>query len=113
MKIAFDTGHLTLIGGGLPVLLFLAAFAALLIIVTIVVALRQRGKKPVSGIDELIGMEGLARTDLAPMGTVFIRSELWRAQALGATIDKGNQVVVRRVQGLTLFVDKAQKEDER
>jgi membrane-bound serine protease (ClpP class) len=109
MRIFCAASHNAFLEGGLQIVFFIGGFVAIMIVVIIVVAVRQRGKRPISGVDEMIGMEGIVRTDLHPTGTIFIRSELWRANTGGETIEKGERVVVRKIEGLTLIVDKAVK----
>ena len=73
----------------------------LLVLRALVVARRQ----PVTtGIQALIGRSGLALTDLAPMGTVRLDSEVWSAIAEGEPIAAGQEVQVVRVEGVTLRV---------
>jgi len=52
----------------------------------------------------LVGEIGTARTQLSPEGKVFIHGELWDAVASG-TVDAGQAVVVRRIDGLRLEVE--------
>jgi membrane-bound serine protease (ClpP class) len=69
-------------------------------------AYRAQRRKPVTGIQGLIGERGTALTDLAPSGQVFLHGEYWTAQA-DAPITKGSAIVVDRVDGLSLKVKKA------
>ncbi len=71
-------------------------------------ALKERVKKPRSGQDALVGREGIAQTDIAPHGKVFIRGELWNASST-EKIRAGEKVIIEKTQALTLFVKKAQE----
>lgn len=63
---------------------------------------------PVSaGIEELVGQEGVAITDLTPRGQVRARGEDWSAESTGLPIPSGGRVRVARVQGLRLVVEPA------
>ena len=55
----------------------------------------------------LIGMKGVAEEQLAPSGYVRVRGELWKAEVIDPNlqIHKGEAVKVRRIRGLTLFVE--------
>lgn len=64
---------------------------------------RSMGRKQESGVWELVGMEGMARTDLDPSGTVFIRGEHWNARS-DQPIAADTPVVAERVEGLVLRV---------
>ena len=64
---------------------------------------------PVStGPAVLVGQTGVATSDLAPLGTAQVASELWTAEAAeGERIRRGDPVVVVEVRGLRLLVRKA------
>jgi len=64
----------------------------------------ESGRK--SGVDRLIGAEGIAADRLAPSGYVRVGNELWRAEVLEADepIPEGSRVRIRAVRGLTLLI---------
>jgi membrane-bound serine protease (ClpP class) len=68
------------------------------------IALKARRNKIVTGEQGLIGEIGAARTDLNPGGKVFVHGELWDAIS-SVPLKAGDSVVVRRVDGLQLWVD--------
>src|SRR6516165_1315462 len=72
------------------------------------IALRARRNKVVTGKQGMIGSLGEARTDIDPEGKVFVQGELWNAHA-PARVHMGEHVVVRKVEGLELEVEKAGK----
>ena len=72
------------------------------------IALRARHSKIVTGKQGLIGAVGEARTDIDPEGKVFIQGELWNAHA-PSRVGIGEQVVVRKVEGLELEVEKSKQ----
>ena len=65
------------------------------------IALKARRNKVVTGQQGMIGTVGEARTDIDPEGKVFVLGELWNAHA-PARVQMGEQVVVRKVDGLEL-----------
>ncbi len=69
------------------------------------IALRARRNKVVTGEQGLIGAVGEARTDIDPEGKVFVLGELWNAHAR-SPVGMGDHVVVRKVMGLELEVEK-------
>ena len=69
------------------------------------IALRARHSKVVTGLQGMIGAVGEARTDIDPEGKVFVQGELWNAHAR-SRVGIGEQVVVRKVEGLELEVEK-------
>ena len=69
------------------------------------IALKARRNKVVTGKQGMIGAIGEARTDIDPEGKVFVMGELWNAHA-PARVGIGDHVVVRKVEGLELEVEK-------
>ena len=69
------------------------------------IALRARRNKVVTGEQGLIGAIGEARTDIDPEGKVFVLGELWNAHAR-SRVGMGDPIVVRKVEGLELEVEK-------
>ncbi len=59
-----------------------------------------------SGVDRLIGAQGIVEERLAPSGYIRVRGELWRAEVLETDepIHQGSRVRVRAVRGLTLII---------
>lgn len=90
----------------------ITAFASGFFLFVVAKALQAQTRKPMTGNDALLGMEGSVRSALAPsrqveagltQGTVLISGELWRA--IGEEeIDRGEQVIVQGVDGFTLRV---------
>ncbi len=69
------------------------------------IALRARRAKVVTGEQGLVGAIGEARTDIDPEGKVFVLGELWNAHS-STRVKLGDHVVVRKVKGLELEVEK-------
>jgi membrane-bound serine protease (ClpP class) len=68
-------------------------------------------KKAITGEQGMINALGVAQTDLAPEGRIFIRGEVWEAQA-AQPIPTGTRVRVRGMQGLKLIVEPERKDRE-
>ena len=68
------------------------------------IALKARRNKVVTGTQGMIGEVGVARTTLDPTGKVFVHGEIWDAVS-STPIPAGEQVVIRRVDGLQLRVE--------
>ena len=69
------------------------------------IALKARRNKVVTGKQGMIGSVGEARTDIDPEGKVFVQGELWNAHA-PSRVEMGEQVVVKKIEGLELEVEK-------
>jgi membrane-bound serine protease (ClpP class) len=61
-------------------------------------------KKPISGLTDMIGMEGKVIHQLTPEGYVQIEGEIWEARAETGTIKAGTSVVVVSQYRLKLVV---------
>lgn len=70
-------------------------------------AVRSRHAPVVSGTAPFLGAYGVATSDLAPDGTVRVKSEDWTATASSPPIHKGERIKVVAVEGLRLRVIKA------
>ncbi len=111
--ISLVLGSLLLVGGDATM-----ARVSLSVIGTIVVttvaffvfvlgaAYRAQRRRPITGLEGLVGLKGTALTELAPSGRVFVRGEDWGAES-SEHIERGAAVVVDRVDGLRLKVHKA------
>ena len=106
-------GGLLLVDGPIPQLrvhlLTALAISLPLGVITVflmTIALRARHAKVVTGQQGLVGARGEARTDLDPEGKVWVLGELWNAHA-PSRVGIGEPIVVRKVEGLELEVEKA------
>ncbi|MFN2381026.1 MAG: nodulation protein NfeD [Guyparkeria sp.] len=63
-----------------------------------------RRKKPATGYEEMIGMQGVAKEDFESAGRVWVHSELWNARTR-TPVRSGQAVRVRAIDGLTLTVE--------
>jgi membrane-bound serine protease (ClpP class) len=68
------------------------------------IAIKARQNKIATGEQGLIGEVGVVQAPLTPFGKVFVHGELWDAVA-PLNVEVGRNVVVRRVQDLTLQVE--------
>jgi membrane-bound serine protease (ClpP class) len=83
----------------LPAVLVTVAF----FVFALALALRAKRRKPVTGRRGLIGEIGVARTEIAPKGKVFVSGTHWSAVS-DRPIPEGTRVVVEQVDGLLLKV---------
>ena len=61
-------------------------------------------KRPVTCVEGMIDLSGIALETLEPVGQVRIKGELWNAESINGTIKKGEGIVVEKVRNLTLIV---------
>ncbi len=64
-------------------------------------------KKPVRGLIDMKGMNGIVVRSLRPDGMVKIAGELWSAQSVSGRIEAGKNVAVVSQEGLKLLVREA------
>ena len=92
----------------LSMYLLLPAVLATALFFTVIIglAIKARRRKPVTGKEELIGIQGVARTDITEEGgMVFLHGELWSAYS-DETISKDSRIIVEEVSGLRMKVSK-------
>jgi membrane-bound serine protease (ClpP class) len=63
-------------------------------------------RQPKTGREELIGKTATVKVALNPEGTVFIKGERWSAVSEEGTVKPGEEVIIKKVDGLTLYVTK-------
>jgi len=66
-------------------------------------AVKARHRRPVSGVESLVGAVAVAKTDLNPRGQVFVHGELWEALS-EQPVQAGQETKVTGIEGLTLRV---------
>jgi membrane-bound serine protease (ClpP class) len=66
----------------------------------------SKRRRALVGVESLIGRTGVAVGELWPDGQVKVNGEIWNARCPGGC-GRGTEVVVRRVDGLTLEVEPA------
>jgi membrane-bound serine protease (ClpP class) len=67
-------------------------------------------RRPITGIEALVGQLAVARSDLDPEGTVFLKGELWQAVVSEGSVRRGEQVEITEVSGFKLRVRKVTRE---
>ena len=68
--------------------------------------LRAQRRKVVTGVEGLVGDTGEVLETLSPTGTIKVQGEIWNAESLSGTINKGEKVRIREMKNLKLFVEK-------
>ncbi len=68
--------------------------------------IRAQKRKVTTGREGLVGRVVEARTDIAPVGRVFVDGAWWTAETSGEPVRAGELVEVKAVRGLRLLVEK-------
>ncbi len=80
--------------------------SALFFLFVVGLGIRAQRRQGVTGREGLLGNIAEVTTPLGPAGTVMLQGELWNAESLSGTIDKGEKVMVKEIKGLKLYVEK-------
>ena len=62
--------------------------------------------KPVTGVEGFIGETGTVLQDLKPFGTVYVHGEIWQAESVSGTIEKGATIRVLSEKNFHLKVER-------
>jgi membrane-bound serine protease (ClpP class) len=66
----------------------------------------SKRRRPSVGVETLVGAPATVATPCRPLGQVRVQGELWQARC-DEGADPGDEVIVERVDGLTLVVTRA------
>jgi membrane-bound serine protease (ClpP class) len=80
----------------------LATGAFFAFIVAKAIAIQRR--PATTGAEAMVGTLATARTDLSPVGTIFLKGEWWEAEAVGDPVKAGERVRIKSVDGFRLRV---------
>ncbi len=75
-------------------------------ILLIGIVIKDRKRKKTAGAESMVGKTAITKTSLSPKGTVLIEGELWYAISMNGEIKAGEEVVVKKVKDLNLWVTK-------
>lgn len=109
--IAFVIGSVMLLetdipgyGISVPLIGFFSLLSASLLMFVLAMAIKARQRPVVSGMEELIGAEGIVLDDFETTGRIRIHSESWEAQS-SAPMHAGQKVRVTAINGLHLTIE--------
>lgn len=91
------------------VIISATAVSALFFLFVVGAGLKAQRRKPVTGLEGLIGDTGEVIDILDPSGTVKVQGEIWNAESLAGTIGKGEKVVIKEMKNLKLYVEPINK----
>ena len=86
--------------------------ATVAIIVTLLFAfvmhriIRAHRRQAYTGKEEMIGKTAIVKATLEPEGTVFFKGEHWTAVSATCRVEPGEEVIITKVDSLTLYVTK-------
>jgi len=80
---------------------------ALFFLFIVGMGLKAQRLKPVTGMQALIGKKGEAINVIDPTGMVQVNGEMWNAESLSGKINLGENIIVKEIKNLTLYVEQA------
>ena len=86
-----------------------AIVVACFLIFVIGAIIRGQRRRKATGAEGMIDGVAVAKTPLDPMGTVLAKGELWTAATEGEKVERGEEVIITKVEGLKLWVIKKLK----
>jgi len=116
--ISLVIGSLILFKGASPVFqvdLWLIATVTIIIaslfafVISRVITAHRRQAR--TGREELAGKTAVVKEALDPEGTIFFKGERWTAISEKGRVETGEEVIINKVDGLTLYVIKKQKKE--
>lgn len=87
------------------VIFSVTAASVLFFLFIITMGLKAQRTKPVSGANALIGQTAVTLSVLDPSGQVDVMGEIWRAVSLSGTIGANENVIIKEIKELTLYVE--------
>lgn len=84
----------------------IAASVGTFMLIAGTLAMKAQRKRPVSGLEGLIGETGEVRVRLAPRGKVWLHGEYWSAESEAGEIETGRPVRVVQINHMVLKVDR-------
>jgi membrane-bound serine protease (ClpP class) len=90
----------------IAIIAILAAAFVIFVVQRVVLAHRRRAA---AGREELVGRTAEVEVTLEPKGVVLVEGELWTAISEKGRLERGEEVIITRVDGLKLYVKKKEK----
>ena len=80
--------------------------SALFFLFVVGLGIKAQRRKVVTGIEGLMGGTGEVMETLSPIGIIKVQGEIWNAESLSGTINKGEKVKIKEMKNLKFFVEK-------
>jgi len=87
------------------IILGVVGMTTIFFVFIITTVLRSHKKKVTTGVEGFTGQKGIVKNPLEPKGQIMLDGALWRAITTGRYVKEGEEVVVKKVDGLTVYVE--------
>jgi len=79
--------------------------SALFFLFVVGAGVKAQRRKGMTGVEGMIGDTGEVTDTLDPSGTIRVQGEIWNAESLAGTIEKGEKVRIKEMKNLKLYVE--------
>ncbi|HEY5368395.1 MAG TPA: nodulation protein NfeD [Hanamia sp.] len=86
------------------VIFSVTAVTTMFFLFLVTMGLKAQRAKPVSGANMMIGQRAVTLGVLDPAGQVSVLGEIWKAVSISNTIDGNENVIIKEIKDLTLYV---------
>ena len=90
----------------MELIIFIIVLTTVFFLVVITLGIKAQKRKPVTGIEGIIGEKGIAISDLNPKGEIKVHGEYWVAESVGGEVRQGDEIEVIELDNLKLKVKK-------
>ena len=87
------------------VIISATAVSALFFLFVVGAGVKAQRRKGMTGVEGMIGDTGEVTDTLDPSGTIRVQGEIWNAESLAGTIEKGEKVRIKEMKNLKLYVE--------
>ena len=88
------------------VIISATVITALFFLFVVGVGIKAQRRKVFPGIGGMVGATGISLDTLDPFGIVKVQGETWNAESLTGKINAGEEIIVKEMKNLKLFVEK-------
>ena len=88
----------------LPITIVMALLVGTFIFLIHIAVIPSFHRKPVTGRESMIGIQGRVVKPITPIGVIFVNGEYWNAESVDDNIEVDENVKIVGLEGLTLKV---------
>jgi membrane-bound serine protease (ClpP class) len=114
--VSMTLGSIFLFNSDLPyyqvswsIILGVVGMTTIFFVFIITTVIRSYKKKVTTGAEGLLGQKGIVKIPLEPKGQIMLDGALWCAITAGRYVKEGEEVIVKKVDGLTVSVEVYEK----
>lgn len=105
MMLIHHSSSLELVKLSRSVIITSTAVTSLFFLFILGLGLKAQRRKPITGMEAMIGWTGVSLATIDPLGKVRVHGELWNAESTKGIIEEGKKIRVTGIKNLKLFVE--------